>query len=431
VQVEMQSAAPESIGSRLRRLRVERALSQRELSEPGVSYAYISRIEAGTRQPSVKALRVLARRLAVSVEYLETGREVGDEAERELRISDAELRLRLDDNAEGTADELRALLELAEQAGDRLGAQRAAGALGIAAFRAGRAQDAIGHLEAALAAPAPPPAARPDLYATLGQAYALAGRPERAVELFRQCIAELERYAPDDAGTHVRFSIHLGYALADVGDLGGAQGAVREALVHAEAAADPYARVRLHWSLARLAELDGRSAAALGHIRRAIALLESSDDTLHLARAHVLCARLLMLPGGDLDDAANELERAQVLFGPRGAVNDLASLRTERARHAALRDDGDEAVRLAGDALDLLGPDAPAEQGQAWWVLAAGHALLGRIDEADQSFRRAADLLSEHGPARDRAEVHRAWGYALASAGREAAAAEAFGRAER
>src|SRR2546427_12862461 len=90
----------EPIGVRLRRLRLERGLSQRELSAPGVSYAYISRIEAATRQPSVKALRMLARKLSVSVEYLETGREGGDEAERELRIADAELRLRLGDSGE-------------------------------------------------------------------------------------------------------------------------------------------------------------------------------------------------------------------------------------------------------------------------------------------------------------------------------------------
>ena len=40
----------------------------------GVSYAYISRIEAGVREPSVKALRKLAEKLGVSVEQLETGK---------------------------------------------------------------------------------------------------------------------------------------------------------------------------------------------------------------------------------------------------------------------------------------------------------------------------------------------------------------------
>src|SRR5215218_8849709 len=86
----------ETIGDRLRRLRSERGLSQRELSAPGVSYAYISRIEANARRPSVKALRLLARKLGVSAEYLETGSKIRDVDERELRIADAELGLRLD-----------------------------------------------------------------------------------------------------------------------------------------------------------------------------------------------------------------------------------------------------------------------------------------------------------------------------------------------
>jgi len=58
----------ETIGQRLRRLRHERGLSQRELASPGVSYAYISRIEAGARRPSVKALRMLAKKLGVSAD---------------------------------------------------------------------------------------------------------------------------------------------------------------------------------------------------------------------------------------------------------------------------------------------------------------------------------------------------------------------------
>src|SRR3954465_12273009 len=88
---------PESIGERLRRLRLDRGLSQRELSSPGVSYAYISRIEAGARRPSVKALRKLARKLGVSAEYLETGSPMSDTDVRELRLADAELTLRLSD----------------------------------------------------------------------------------------------------------------------------------------------------------------------------------------------------------------------------------------------------------------------------------------------------------------------------------------------
>ena len=41
----------ETVGQRLRRLRLERGLSQRQLAAPGVSYAYISRIEADRGGP--------------------------------------------------------------------------------------------------------------------------------------------------------------------------------------------------------------------------------------------------------------------------------------------------------------------------------------------------------------------------------------------
>src|SRR3954453_682311 len=100
----------ETIGQRLRRLRLERGLSQRELAGPGVSYAYISRIEAGARQPSVKALRTLSPKLAVSVEYLETGSDLNDDEEREVRVANAELQLRLDDHSEDAERTLRDVL---------------------------------------------------------------------------------------------------------------------------------------------------------------------------------------------------------------------------------------------------------------------------------------------------------------------------------
>src|SRR5256885_12229841 len=108
---DAQTNGPESIGERLRRLRVARGFSQRELSSPGVSYAYISRIEAGARRPSVKALRQLARKLGVSVEYLETGSDLRDVDQRELRLADAELELRLTDDPAEVQSVLQKILD--------------------------------------------------------------------------------------------------------------------------------------------------------------------------------------------------------------------------------------------------------------------------------------------------------------------------------
>jgi len=62
-----------TVGDRIQQRRLELGLSQRALASEGVSYAYISRLEAHTRQPSTKALRKLAPKLEVSVYWLETG----------------------------------------------------------------------------------------------------------------------------------------------------------------------------------------------------------------------------------------------------------------------------------------------------------------------------------------------------------------------
>ena len=66
-----------STGERIRARRLALGLSQRDLAEPGITYAYISRIEAGQRQPSEKALRALADKLGTTARYLESGSERG------------------------------------------------------------------------------------------------------------------------------------------------------------------------------------------------------------------------------------------------------------------------------------------------------------------------------------------------------------------
>ena len=73
-----------SIGERIRQRRLELGLSQRELASEGVSYAYISRLEANARQPSIRALRKLAPKLDVTVHWLETGE--ADPAEKLAQI---------------------------------------------------------------------------------------------------------------------------------------------------------------------------------------------------------------------------------------------------------------------------------------------------------------------------------------------------------
>jgi tetratricopeptide (TPR) repeat protein len=428
VSERQRDGSEETIGQRLRRLRRERGLSQRDLAEPGVSYAYISRIEGGARRPSVKALRMLARKLGVSADYLETGSEITDTDERELRIADAELELRLAGESPEAEDRLSKLLDEALAAGDLVAASRASIALGLAAAARGRNAEAIERLERGLEHNPISPAARPDVFATLGHAYSASGRPDRAVEVFEGCLGELRKLDADDIAAEVRFATYLSYALTDLGELARAQAVLDDALERAQGVTDSYSRVRLYWSLARLNDVRGRPAAALDSVRRAMALLEVTDDTLHLARAHLLCATILMSQGR-AEDAGRHLELAELLFGHRPEAEDAAQLRRDQARHAVLTGRGTEAVAFATASLEAAGDEHPHERANALWTLADGLALEGKTDAADDAFREATKLLEEHGQQRQIVEAYRSWGKFLRKAGREHEALEALERA--
>lgn len=419
---------PESIGERLRRLRRDRGLSQRQLAGPGVSYAYISRIEAGARRPSVKAIRMLARKLKVSPEYLETGSDLRETDERELELADAELQVRLGDDTRAAEAALGRLLDEALARGESVTAVRARIALGLAAARAGRDAEAVEQLEAALVAEPLAPAGRPDAYATLGRAYSNLGQAMLAVELFERCLAEVRAQPTPDRASEVRYATYLSYALTDAGRLDEAERLLEELVDDPLEAVDPYTRVRLFWSLGRLSTREGRPLSGLAYFRRAVALLEATEDTLHLARAHLSCAWALT-KSGRARDAGRHLEFAERLFGAEPDPADLGWLRTEQAKRAVKLESADEAIARAEEALAALGKSDPGERGDATLALAEAYALQGDIDAADSAFREAVDLLAGHRPKRDLAAAYRAWAKVLRAAKRDAEAFEVLERA--
>jgi transcriptional regulator with XRE-family HTH domain len=77
----------ENLGQRIHRLRKARGLSLAKVSNPDFSRAFMSQIELGRAQPSMRVLRVIAGRLGTEVDYLLDGRLPG--LERELALERA------------------------------------------------------------------------------------------------------------------------------------------------------------------------------------------------------------------------------------------------------------------------------------------------------------------------------------------------------
>jgi len=107
---------PAAVGVRVREARRAAHLSQRELSFPGCSSAYISRIERGERIPSLQVMREIGRRAGVSEQVLAFGVDVIDA---------------------GVSERIRAV-EAADAGGDRAERVSAYQALSRAAAKAAR-----------------------------------------------------------------------------------------------------------------------------------------------------------------------------------------------------------------------------------------------------------------------------------------------------
>ena len=418
-------AAGETIGQRLKRLRLERGLSQRELAAQGVSYAYISRIEAGTRQPSVKALRRLASKLSVSADYLETGSDLDPADARELKLTDLELQLRLGATGEMEGP-LRDLVAEADAAGDRGTALRARVALAALAQERGGYTEAVTLFESALEDQPFDPVSLVDIYVQLARTYAGAGHTRTAVELLERCLADVSD--GDDVALEARYATLLSYGLSDIGEIARAEEVVDRAIERVKDTKDPYMRVRLYWSMARLAHAEGREGVALTNVRKAIALLQATEDTVHLARAHLLAAGIT-LSRDDADTAERHLDQAEQFLGASAASEDAVEIKIRRSRVAALRGRANDAVKLARDALALITEENSIDQGLAYSMLADGLALGGEIGPADDAYRRAVDLLEQQGRWRDAANACRAWAHMLRDQGRDEEAMDALDRA--
>jgi tetratricopeptide (TPR) repeat protein len=427
--LEERPTAQESIGERLRRLRREKGFSQTALSGPGVSTAHISRIESGQREASVKAIRRLARKLGVSPDYLETGSDIRPSDSIELHLTEAEVQVRLGDDLDAALETFREVRADAERAGEHALVARALVGLGLVAATRGDHTEAARLLEQAIESGRLDPATHPDVFVTLSRMYWLLDRYEEAAELLEDSLQRLESRPQDEvAAARVTLMTYLSYALSSLGDFARARDLLLCVNEEQDQGADPYSQARLHWSLARLAKMEGRLPAALKHLRQSIALLESSEDSVHRARAQQLSALVL-----NLDDqperALRHLALAEELFGPSIDPIDLGQIRAEQAKALARLDRGDEALERALEAARLLEAD-PDYLGTAWHGLARAHAARGETAAAFSNYERAVDsIASSPGEWREAVQACHGWAKLLTESGDREGAARALARA--
>ena len=348
---------PVAVGQRLREARAAAGLTQRELSFDGCTAAYVSRIEAGARVPSLQILHEFARRLGVTPEYLATGRPDSEdlssdllEAEVALRLGDEQRAAELYDAARDGADSPAALA-------------RAQLGLGRLALRRGDVPQGVALLERALSSGELASGDASAAANALGRSYISLSRFDDAFALFGRFLAEAR--SREDHFDQIRFAVLLANSYIDHGDFARAHSTLGEVLDLARHSGDPMLRASLYWSQSRalLSQGDPDRAAEYGQL--ALATLKTSEQTLEAARALLLLA-FIENDRGNPEAALELVEEGEPIVSAAGETTDAAMFAVERARALSALGEGEEAVSLLLGIVPRLNAAAPKDAARAY-----------------------------------------------------------------
>jgi transcriptional regulator with XRE-family HTH domain len=344
-----------TIGERVRTLRRSAGLSQAELAAGRFSKEYVSQIELGKTRPTPETLEWLAERLHTDSEFLEHGVSKADAARIDDALAEAE---RLTEVAR-YGDALRSLRSARDRAG---GTPAPAVALRLlrdeawVRIRTGELEQAMTLLEEAAGVAVGPGLTDID----------------RAGVVFQVGVV---RYSESKIAEAI---VLFGEALVLAG--------------RDEASADRLRSDIFHWR-SRCHRRNRDWAAAEEDIEHALELAEQVADQRRIADA-LFQASLVAQRQGRYVLARTQAERARVLFDELGDRATVARLLNNLAGLGHLLGDDERAVALLEEAFALfVDLDLSVEAGYVCSSLAGIQLDSGHLDAAEQSARKALDLL--------------------------------------
>jgi tetratricopeptide (TPR) repeat protein len=414
-----------SLGPRLKRLRLQKGLTQKELAEPEYTHAYVSTIESGRRSPSPSALGFFADKLGVGLEELVTGRSPTLTAELELALQEARVMI-----SAGDFDQAEARFKDVRNRSKRFGLSRfearACELGGLLLERQGKIDEALEHYEDALRLlEGESPSAL--AYATAGKARCaqIQGDIHYAAYLLENLITSLRVAGLEDPAALVRVQAPLVRVYLELGLQKQAAAAAAEALRLAPDVSDRSSLAQMYVNVAGIHVQRGELDEADSALRRAEDLFREMDLRHEVGRAH-LARGLTLSRQGDLDDAREQLDAARTIFQETGDDVELANTCCEIARVSRLEGNLVEARELLTSAIDML------RRTEDPHVLAWAHRELGVCYEdqdpalAEKNFKAAIELYERTGEVVELATTYRTLGDLLHRQGNDRAGCEAF-----
>jgi tetratricopeptide (TPR) repeat protein len=364
---------PKKLGRRLREAREKAGVSQRKLAFAGCTNAYISRLESGHRIPSLQLIHEFARRLNVSPQWLATGvAEVDDR----VAALDAEVALRL-----GELDQAQELYR--KRLDDDPNDSVALAGLGEIAFRQGRMVRAVALLEQSLGDGEARLLERSSSVETLARAYVQSGALDAAIALLERALDQAE--AANAVVETLRFRVLLANGLIDAGELHAAERMLADSIKVAEELRDPLATARVFWSQSRLHVVHKDPVLGARYARRALDILERTENRAYVALAYQVLA-YAEIEAGKAEAALAHLEHGRELLGDDLSAHVEAKFALEETRALLALGRVKDAAASAGAALEKIEALDAGDRGR-------GYLLLGEVFQSSGDTSRALDLL--------------------------------------
>ena len=412
------------LGTRMRRLRLARGMTQKELAAPKYSYAYVSTIEAGRRSPSKEAIEHFASRLGVTPDELVTGRPADLAPRLELGLLEARVAL----SAGQLEESDRAFRSIAKDAKRYhlfdLQARCEIG-LGLQDERRLQPEDALVHYQQAEElASTEVPTEWVDAVAGKARCFEALGDARYSIFLLESLLDRLEREKLRDPDALSRLHASLVFAYLDAGIYRKAAESGAELAALAPRLTDPSRIAQMHMNVARLFLHEGRIKDAQQSLRRAEETYRHLNLKTEMGGAH-LALGYVASREDNLGEARSELAQAVAIFEETSNEGDLTRALNELARLERLEGFADRAKELLERSIALMGDnDAP--------LLAWAHRELGSTlasadpSAAEKHFRVAIELFERSQQASEIALTYRALGELFDGRGDTAAASDAY-----
>jgi len=395
--------SPKAVGKRIRAARENEGLSQRELAFPGCSPAYLSRIEAGQRTPSLQLIRELGRRLGVPADYLA----VGEIAAPVERVTEAEMALAL-----GEREQARQGFSELVESPDPVERARALTGLAAVLLDEGAVNDASELLDDAIGILGESVAEFPRTVEGYVRACITRGEYESAAAL----LSRIRAHLPTDDPRAIQYGVLLANSYIDEGDHVRAASLLGDLRAATEPARDPILYAKTLWSQSRLHVAGNNPSLAAHFASEAVALIRSTEHHEYAARAHHLLA-YIELQRGNAGAALGHLDEGWPLVaaGPDRLLQ--AQFRLERARALAGVGELADAREIASELLTELERLSPVDATRCAGVIADVLAQAGDSEGALETYEMAVELLP-HRESPMLVDLYTRWSDLLAAEGR-------------